>query len=224
VTGRNSERASIGLVAALLSLVGLAAACGGGAHRPLDQGSPQPARTGAEQTKAVATPAAGTPERTPTPIPLVPPAFRTGIAEVDAVIEEVLALDATELAERSVIRSIRCEDFSPQISHPPCATGQQVMVFSLVACEGQYVAESSLPELYRTALGSSPRLVAVFGSPEGAVPRTVPTARYVIWFARGVVDELPPVFFLDAVGRILSLTRSCNGFDPDAVIDRPRIR
>jgi len=110
---------------------------------------------------------------------------RTGIPELDAVIDAVLARDAARLASLVRYKSIPCVAVRSVGGPPECppgiAEGTAVDVLPITSCEGSYASPDSTTTVLQRVLEPDYSLYAVYrapSSPEWGVP-----AEYVIVFS-----------------------------------------
>lgn len=171
-------------LAALLAL----AACGDGEEQPKATPSPATAATATRAATAAAT------------IATTQPSGRTGVAELDPVIDALLSKDAKTIRPLIVFTSVPCTTAVGMGGPPKCPQGQTdghlVDVFYSGVCEGEYktpgaeegiaqgLAQSTLYAVYRVPadfryaeLGFLAEYVAIISRP--AIKATEPATRNI---------------------------------------------
>jgi hypothetical protein len=183
-----------------------------------DSGSPPSASPTGTSATTIPSPTSVevTPSPTQPPLPGHPADVRTGIPDVDVVIDALLSYDGDRIASLAELSLVACGPRSDQSGGPPVcppgvAVGMPVRVFPSSQCEGFWVSESGV----RHDLGSiSPpgsRIYAVAANPHPVDPRN-PAGDYLIILAFPSPPEIAKVF-ANVVhvthGRIVRLTGSC---------------
>jgi hypothetical protein len=112
----------------------------------------------------------GTQVETPTPT-TEPTVATTGVADLDAIVEEVEAQDVAELRTRLAFQTLDCTTALGAGGPPKCAEGEAdgtaVEVFEFLGCEPEWRRADAVDATLEEAVANAPGRYAAFEAPEG---------------------------------------------------------
>lgn len=187
------------VVKSALAILGVAALLLGVACDPA-----VPVRMSTAAPTATAPPAA-------TAIPTPP--RRVGIpAEVDAIINLVLAGDTAALGRNIALTTLPCGPQQGPGSPPACPPGQpsgtRVDVFPVATCEGELRPASSVQPTLETLTAAKPVLYGVYRAPRPYLPQV--QADYVAVFSRPTPNGTLGAGVVIAAGKVAGLWFGCS--------------
>ena len=179
--------------------------------------SPSPIPTPVATATATASPTA-VPPRLPAPIPTsplpssTPAGTRSGLPPgVNAVIDLVLAHDATALERLAQLASVPCGPGEGSGSPPTCPAGQPagtpVAVFPIARCSGDWLRAAAIRAALEEVTGASPLLVGVYRTPNPYLPWA--KGEYVAVFSRQVRGQPLGAGFIIDGDRVTGLWFGC---------------
>jgi hypothetical protein len=203
-----------------ISLLTLSATLGCGRARSEITLTPAPSATPA----ATATPTA---RATPTSSPRHPPGTRTGIAEVDAVINAVLARDVKALAALVSYHTFPCVAVQRGPGDtPPCPPGvpdgTPVDAMSFESCEGALIPMAFFEGFAAEMLAPDIGLYAAYlhgpNDPPTADGQRIYTIVFVVPPSRGVLEGVLAFYVSD--GSLYRIQRPCQVEPPSQFLER----
>lgn len=188
------------------------AACGGGRHPAATPGA-----VSTEPEPASAAPPSPAPVGSAAPLyPFFPPGTRSGIADLDAIIDAAVGGDTATLRSRVVLSQVPCDQTRADYRRPPdcppgVPAGTPLDVLPAEDCEGSFRRAADVDGALAAYTAAQLALYGVALQP--AATANEPATHIAVFVSRK--PTLQVVVLTVRLGRIIGATSGCGGSPPD---------